>query len=388
MAQKIWIVLSLVCLWGGVFAYKKKETLSLAWALRGSLPLWAKAQIANDLAPFREGGVTQEALEETFSKTVQEPSVAVYRYRFCEGKIFRKPAEFLPADFLHQARAYDKMFLRLQKSRKLPFADFLLCTMDGVPQFNVPSRFWVTERQAPLFCMAKELSAPHLILLPDHFTTKESGWHVEIGKVERMYREIPWEERKEKAFWRGAPSDKVYTETNYATRPRCRLCLLAQEKGEVVDAGFFKDVETQPHLLSSLGLVLGRASVEEHLGFKYLPVLDGYMCTYPGFPWRLLSGSLTLKQESDEVQYFYSALEPFVHYVPIKNDMSDLVEKIAWAKEHDAECRKIAENARAFARENLMPNAIYNYLYKVIEEYSQLQKFDHFEMDDSWLQVQ
>ena len=55
--------------------------------------------------------------------------------------------------------------------------------------------------------------------------------------------------------------------------------------------------------------------------------------------------------------------------------MSDLLEQIAWAKSHDAECRQIAENARAFALANLMPEQIYAYFHHVLQKYASLQSF-------------
>jgi len=39
-------------------------------------------------------------------------------------------------------------------------------------------------------------------------------------------------------------------------------------------------------------------------------------------------------------------LEPYVHYVPLKSDFSDLVEQYEWCKGHDAECEQIAKNGK------------------------------------------
>lgn len=47
--------------------------------------------------------------------------------------------------------------------------------------------------------------------------------------------------------------------------------------------------------------------------------------------------------------------------MPVKSDLSDLVEKIQWAKEHDKDGLKIAKTARQFARENLLPRDILCY---------------------------
>ena len=52
----------------------------------------------------------------------------------------------------------------------------------------------------------------------------------------------------------------------------------------------------------SRGVMGGRVSWEEYLEYKYQPILDGVMCAARALQWRLLSGCVTLKQESDEIQ--------------------------------------------------------------------------------------
>ena len=54
---------------------------------------------------------------------------------------------------------------------------------------------------------------------------------------------------------------------------------------------------------------------------------------------------MLLKAESKYYEHFYRDLKPFEHYVPVKEDLSDLEERIMWARENDAEAKKIAENA-------------------------------------------
>lgn len=378
----LFFVLLALLLVASAIVYKKREQLSLRWALLFSPPTWATEQIAQDFSLFQATGINQDALDATYQKIIDQ-QIPVYRYRILDGNIYRKPEK----DHAGRAAVYDKMLKRLQRSISLPAMDFLLCVMDGVPEVYVPSRFWIAEKQAPLLCWAKKKDAPALVLVPDFLTTRESGWHREIDTVNEKYLSVPWEKRKEKAFWRGTASDKNYTLDNYSTKPRFQISLLSTQHANFVDAGFCKAPPNISQTLADLNLLVGHTPVAGHLDYKYLPVLDGWMCTFPGFQWRLLSGSLSLKQESDEIQYFYSALQPSKHYILIKNDMSDLLEKITWAIDHDHESRTIAENARSFALQNLMPNHIYSYLYWVLKQYASLQSFEHFEMDASWKKI-
>jgi hypothetical protein len=47
--------------------------------------------------------------------------------------------------------------------------------------------------------------------------------------------------------------------------------------------------------------------------------------------------------------WFSYLLKPYVHYVPIKSDLSDLLKKINWCKKHNEKAKKIAANARELA---------------------------------------
>ena len=47
--------------------------------------------------------------------------------------------------------------------------------------------------------------------------------------------------------------------------------------------------------------------------------------------------SVVFKQDSHYYEHFYHDLQPMVHYIPFERDLSDLEEKIKWAKSHDKE---------------------------------------------------
>lgn len=50
-----------------------------------------------------------------------------------------------------------------------------------------------------------------------------------------------------------------------------------------------------------------------------------------------------------------------MHYIPFKNDLSDLTEKIKWAMDHDEEAQLISKRGREFAINNLLPKDIICY---------------------------
>ena len=54
----------------------------------------------------------------------------------------------------------------------------------------------------------------------------------------------------------------------------------------------------------------------------------------------MAGGSLIFKQESQYYEHFYHQTEPWKHYVPLKEDVSDIEEKLKWALEHEKEVQR------------------------------------------------
>ena len=71
--------------------------------------------------------------------------------------------------------------------------------------------------------------------------------------------------------------------------------------------------------------------------------------------------------ERTYIEYFHNDLEPFVHFVPVKRDLSDLVEKATWVKENPEKACIIAQNAYMFAMKNFTKEKICERIKTVYE---------------------
>ncbi len=58
-------------------------------------------------------------------------------------------------------------------------------------------------------------------------------------------------------------------------------------------------------------------------------------------PYLLVGDSVVLKQDSSYYEHFYNELRPWQHYIPIRANLGDLLEKIQWARDHDEEVMMI-----------------------------------------------
>ncbi|XP_062403997.1 protein O-glucosyltransferase 3 [Sardina pilchardus] len=169
-----------------------------------------------------------------------------------------------------------------------------------------------------------------------------------------------WSNKTEKAFFRGRDSREE----------RLHLVTLSKDNPQLLDAGitayfFFRQQEKE----------LGKAPLIGFFDFfkyKYQVNVDGTVAAYR-FPYLMLGGSLVLKQKSPYYEHFYTHMEPGKHYIPVDRNLSDLIQKIKWAKDHDAEAETIAKEGQRLARELLQPHRLYCYYYLVLQTYASRQ---------------
>jgi len=70
--------------------------------------------------------------------------------------------------------------------------------------------------------------------------------------------------------------------------------------------------------------------------------------------------------------YIHDQIQPWVHYVPVRSDLEDLLEKLEWAESHPEEAKQISENATELMRklsssEGFEP-LFHMYLFKPLQE--------------------
>ena len=103
--------------------------------------------------------------------------------------------------------------------------------------------------------------------------------------------------------------------------------------------------------------------------YKYQLEIDGHVSPFR-LSFDMSYNSLLLIVESKNYMWFSKLLKPYEHYIPIKKDLSDLIQKIKWCQENDSKCEKIAENAKYFFNKYLSKEGIYDYMQKVLVELS------------------
>lgn len=154
----------------------------------------------------------------------------------------------------------------------------------------------------------------------------------------------------------------------FVSKERLDLVRLARKFPEFVDANltrmfFFRDQIQEFEPLSE------HVPMNLFFNYKYQISIDGTVAAYR-FPYLLTGDSLILKQESPYYEHFYRYLIPNKHYLPIKADLSNLIEQIDWARKHDDQVRSMIKRAQRFTEQFLLPPQILCYHVQVLQEYA------------------
>jgi hypothetical protein len=191
-------------------------------------------------------------------------------------------------------------------------------------------------------------SAADFVVVPDpHFVVA----HGHPGLRRALRRKPPaWQERRPVALWRGSSTGgSLRMGQDTSSNPRVRLCMRGLELDGVLDARITRVVCADPPNqddLTRFGVLGEHMSPVAQASYRYLVSIDGFAGEWDGLLWKLCSGSAVLRVESEWNQWYTDRLAPFEHYVPVRADLSDLMERVEWCRNHDEECRAIAERAR------------------------------------------
>jgi hypothetical protein len=184
-----------------------------------------------------------------------------------------------------------------------------------------------------------------------------------------------WDDKKiVKAVFRGGPTGCGYTED---TNMRIKLAMMSSSlidvrlsKPEGATSIDTKSIKYDP--VHGLGIMntginfkSSFLSMKDQSNYKYIIHVDGNVNAY-----RLLStmttGSLILRVMSPYTSWVDHMIKHKVHYIPIKEDLSDLLHVINWCKNNDDECRQIAQNGLEFARSVLTRDFIQKYMQTIL----------------------
>ncbi|XP_020295225.1 KDEL motif-containing protein 1-like isoform X2 [Pseudomyrmex gracilis] len=318
-------------------------------------------QIYSDLSPFSD--IDFAKIRQNIIKTYNRPtSVSICHYVLKSNKIYRR----CYGQYVGFKIFMDAILLSLARKVVLPDIEFFVnlgdwpLVLDKGPLYPIFS-----------WCGSEDTRD---IVMPTYDLTESSLEAMGRVMLDTLSVQgntnLPWENKIEQLFWRGRDS----------RRERLDLIDISRKHPELFNVSitnffFFRDE------MDKYGPAQNQVSLFHFFKYKYQLNIDGTVAAYR-FPYLLAGDSLVFKQESKYYEFFYKELVPGLHYVPVKRDLSDLVDKINWARNHDEDALKIARLARQFSRDNLLPSDILCYYTVLFHEWSKRLKSKVEILDD------
>jgi hypothetical protein len=319
------------------------------------IPGWAIRQIENDFKPYKRRFISNKELNnyyEIFSIKLQLVKFTVSKNKiYYESNIQNERED-----------SYKSTLKKIVSIYNLPEMTFLISMHDGLSELD---------DVLPVFVMCKYKES-NGILIPDFLALANRFQVLDGQNIAKV--KIPWEQKNPILIWRGSPvyhgdNGQNESSTNY----RVKLCQISNSYPGMVDAKFTNPAIDNEESFSFLQPFLGSfVSYHDQLYYKYHLLIDGNASSFSASGWKFFTNSVIFKPDSLWIQWYYQDLKPWIHYIPVKTDLGDLVQQIRWAQANDLRAKTIARNAREFALTHINESINLTYLYLALMKYYQL----------------
>ena len=164
----------------------------------------------------------------------------------------------------------------------------------------------------------------------------------------------PWSEKKPMAVFRGKltgfvnkkdqPGADTSDKRSCMSLPRCRLVYI-NRKSTRVDAKLTSMTKGITDVLDGFNLTGPDMLMDELLEYKALIFVEGNDVS-SGLKWGLLSNSIVMMPIPRFTSWaMEELLEPWMHYVPLRDDLADAGERLIWVLQHEQEAARIVRRA-------------------------------------------
>ncbi|XP_066283817.1 protein O-glucosyltransferase 1-like [Branchiostoma lanceolatum] len=315
--------------------------------------------ITKDLKLWKDrGGITKEVFDHTLE---QDKGT---HYQIIDHKLYRQDRCMFPA----RCSGVEHFILKIIDD--LPDMEMIINVRDW-PQSPMYQR-----EPKPVMSFSKT-DTEHWDIMYPAWTFWEGGpavwplfptglgrWDLMRDSITKANEAWPWEKKEDKAFFRGSRT----------SAERDPLVLLSRAEPELVDAQYTKNQAWKSDK-DTLGMpAVTEIKLEDHCQYKYLFNFRGVAASFR-FKHLFLCHSTVFHVGEGWLEFFYPALKPWVHYIPVSQDLKDVKELIEFAKANQGVVKEIAERGFQFIWDHLRQEDVQCYWKKLLKKYAKILKF-------------
>ena len=162
------------------------------------------------------------------------------------------------------------------------------------------------------------------------------------------HQDINFKDKINKLVWRGTTTGEG--NDSFSFENNRLLCVKKYFNHDKCNIGFSQKVQ---NVSIDNKYLKNNMSIKEQLKYKYILSIEGNDVA-SGLKWQLYSNSVVFMRKPKIVSWaMEDKLEPYIHYIPIKDDFSDLIEQIEYADKNYDKCLNIIKNANKFIEQFL-----------------------------------
>jgi hypothetical protein len=291
------------------------------------------------------------------------------------------------------------MFEELCEKRKVPDIEFFINRRD-FPLFNKNGyepyyHLWNStekpllshnyDKYSPIFSMSSSEEFADIVIptYEDWIRVQniENKWFPKSRQnyEKNIFDDTKWKDKKPTAVFRGSSTGEGVT---ISTNQRLNLAHLSsitpldENNIPYLDAGITKWNIRPKKLIDTPYLqtvdkdnfnfdLLEKMTPLEQSKYKYIIHVEGHVSAFR-LSYSLGMNCVILLVDSKWKMWYSNILKPYIHFVPVKEDLSDLVERIKWCRNNDKQCENISKNCLEFYNKYLQKDGILDYLQKIL----------------------
>ena len=281
------------------------------------------------------------------------------RIRIGDGKVVHSSFAHVADGLGARAVAMVAFLEDLSQKQALPDCDFVIHIGDGVPDHAFPltipngSAFKV-----PVFVQDGWVGV-NAIMAP----SRSVSGNFDPSKVKQAASKYLAVQRITKAVWRGSTTGALYTASNWMEFARSKAVLLSQKRPDLLDARFTRNiVQVQSmevvKIMHERGMYGVPIPMDEQFQYEAILVIDGNVSP-DRFAYQLAGGtSAIIKVNSTRIEQWYPDLVPWKHFIPVKEDLSDLEEVLETVLLNSSYLASVARKGSDFVLHHLSPDRV------------------------------
>lgn len=217
-----------------------------------------------------------------------------------------------------------------------------------------------------IMVFSRDVKTEGQILIPDNYAMYDyyGYYNDSVSSLVHKQDKMPFDEKKDKAFFVGVSSGDIDPRTN----TRLRLCDWAIKHKDIAQCHISKIVQMDESQVRDAYPMADAFIIDDHIDvmeqrkYKYLIDVDGNTCAWDRLPWILASNSLCLKQKSTKICWYYPLLTAGIHYVPF-DTFDDICDVVA---NNRNDVHQIIKNANLFVKHYLYYNSHLTYMGHIL----------------------